>query len=316
MIAISIGLLYYSRIRLFPWLRDSFMASTITKTVQYPVKKGDKLIKICKAHGLEDWKAVWEHKDNNDLRKQRKKPEDLQPGDVVVLNPQGPDPKEVKETLKQIDGIIAGARNKISRLQETRKSQESLKKQILADLAGSYRQAKNTGDTVDAVATVTMLLIDLGKLARQAHKTISLTGEALEKANKELLKDVAKTKAQQAADMGALLVSQTEPKDSAAKMALKAAAEAWSSISTPSFWAYAYVKGLEEWKKSGSIPRAWSKGVTADPKSDYEAAVKSVEAGFARSTKTLDEAIAFNESRLAQAVKDRGAYAKDPAASK
>lgn len=288
------------------------MATSLTKPVQYKVKRGDTLIKVCKSYGLKDSDAVWNDKDNEKIKKLRKKPEAIQPDDLIVLNPQGPSSTEVKETLKEIDGMIASLENKLANLQEAKKSLLQSKNQIISELAASYKQAKSTGDKTDAAATVALIIVDLTKLASKAHKAIELSGDALEAANREMLKEVGKMKLQQARDIGAEIVSDIEPKNSAALNALIATADAWKKMTSPSFWAYAYVKGMDEWKNTGSIPKAWAKGVTADPKADYQEAVGNVERQIAANLGKLDAAIGGVQSRIQQTKKDRAQYEKTP----
>lgn len=53
-------------------------------TTTHTVKQGECLSRIAAARGLA-WREVWEHPDNEPLRKRRKDPNVLHPGDVVKL---------------------------------------------------------------------------------------------------------------------------------------------------------------------------------------------------------------------------------------
>lgn len=52
---------------------------------KHTVKHGDTLLSIAAAHGVVDWKRIWEHADNGGLREKRTNPQVLLPGDVVVI---------------------------------------------------------------------------------------------------------------------------------------------------------------------------------------------------------------------------------------
>lgn len=288
------------------------MPKTIAKTTKHTVQKGEMLSKICKSYGVADWKSVWNDSANAKLARSRKKPEALQPGDIIVINPPGPDKKETAAALKEMDGIVASLQAKIKRLEAVKKDLDGIHQEGRAELDKSYKKAKKVGDATDAAATIALLVIDLGKLVTKGYKTLKLSGKELAKANDELAKEVMKGKAKQTAELGALVVAQSKPKQSAAANAVIAAASAWSSLTSPSFWAYGYVKGLEEWQKSGSIPKAWAAGATADPKADYQAAVKNLQNGHKNNLKKLDEAISALNKSLAEANKKRAAYAKNP----
>ena len=64
---------------------------------QYTVKQGDHLTKIARAHGFSDYRTIWDHPSNADLKKKRENPNILFPGDIVNI------PDEDKE-LKKVTG--------------------------------------------------------------------------------------------------------------------------------------------------------------------------------------------------------------------
>ena len=51
----------------------------------YTVKPGDYLVKIANEHGIANWKTIWDHPNNAELRKKRKSPDVLFPGDQVFV---------------------------------------------------------------------------------------------------------------------------------------------------------------------------------------------------------------------------------------
>lgn len=58
----------------------------------YTVKQGDHLTRIARAHGFSDYRTIWDHPDNAELKKKRQNPNILYPGDVVSI----PDSKDTK----------------------------------------------------------------------------------------------------------------------------------------------------------------------------------------------------------------------------
>jgi N-acetylmuramoyl-L-alanine amidase len=57
------------------------------------VQQGECLSRIAKAHGFVNWRTIYEHADNSELRKKRPNPNILFPGDEVSI----PDPKQKTE---------------------------------------------------------------------------------------------------------------------------------------------------------------------------------------------------------------------------
>ena len=52
---------------------------------EYTVKQGDSLSKIAKNHGFQDYRTLWDHPRNADLKKKRKNPNVLFPGDILHI---------------------------------------------------------------------------------------------------------------------------------------------------------------------------------------------------------------------------------------
>ena len=53
----------------------------------YTVKQGDTVPSIARAHGFHDWRIIYNHKDNADLKSRRPNPNILFPGDKVTIPP-------------------------------------------------------------------------------------------------------------------------------------------------------------------------------------------------------------------------------------
>lgn len=58
----------------------------------YTVKQGDHLSKIAQKHGFADYRTIWDHPNNAELKKKRQNPHILSPGDKIFIPV-----KEVKE---------------------------------------------------------------------------------------------------------------------------------------------------------------------------------------------------------------------------
>lgn len=58
----------------------------------YKVEQGDYMSKIAQKFGFSDYKEIWDHADNAELKKKRKNPNVLHPGDTVII----PDREEKK----------------------------------------------------------------------------------------------------------------------------------------------------------------------------------------------------------------------------
>ena len=51
----------------------------------YTVQQGDYLSKIAKEFGFSDYRTIWDHPDNSELKSKRKNPNVLHPGDKLVI---------------------------------------------------------------------------------------------------------------------------------------------------------------------------------------------------------------------------------------
>src|SRR5262245_59177978 len=60
----------------------------------YTVKQGDYLVKIARENGFVDYRTIWEHPENKQLKEKRKNPSVLFPGDVLFI----PDRNDKKES--------------------------------------------------------------------------------------------------------------------------------------------------------------------------------------------------------------------------
>ena len=109
----------------------------------HKVKQGECILSIAVDNGL-FWENVWDHPDNAGIKNQRKNPNELQPGDVVVI----PD-KEKKEESASADqrhrfvkkGVPAKLRVKITRNDEPRANEP-----FTLNIDGNYTEGQTDGD--------------------------------------------------------------------------------------------------------------------------------------------------------------------------
>lgn len=213
----------------------------------YTAKHGDTFTKIASQHRVKHWQDLFFAKENAALRQKIQRPERLQPGHQVII------PKVVDPAIrdKERQRLIGITRMLNSEKQKIEAEFEKLRKEN--DQAA--RKLKTFASRIDAVAAVATVLVSLGTMSAQAAKTMSLSGEALKKANKEFLEEFLKSRAEGARDL-ALQVADAaiEEPDSLALMLTKSVAVAFGSVTAPSFWA----AGWEDIKNGRWNPTGWT----------------------------------------------------------
>lgn len=85
-------------------LKNSLADIVPDKCYAFPQVKWTKdssLDDIAKTYGRKDGMMIWKHSVNKDLVRKRKKPENLQPGDVLTIPPSEAEEKEVKAEIEK-----------------------------------------------------------------------------------------------------------------------------------------------------------------------------------------------------------------------
>ncbi len=154
---------------------------------------------------------------------------------------------------------------------------------------------KKVGQTIDTVSTLLTTIFSLATLTTKAAQTMKLHGEALKSANQKLVQETFKAKAAQARDLtaSAIAAAKTESTNTV-WLITQSVAQAWCDLSSPSFWASAFVQLHDQYQRGGWNEVSWSKAVTVRPEDIYEQTQRQL-----LNTKT--EALAHLEAKIREA---------------
>ena len=232
------------------------MLATIHK-----VSKGEALESIARKYGHRDWKMLWNAPQNKALVFKRVKPEGIQPGDQLTIPP---NETQVKEQAAKLAGLqlarkvnmklrdsLENESVRIQRkvkvfdelIQDTRRSTEEIVRELEKNLIGM----KSLATSVDAAATLAQMGVTLGKIGSLAQKSTKLSGEALKKVNEEAIKEAASLATDPIKDASIKAVSTLKDRAVATLAYAGMVAAAWDKMTSPSFWANAYVQ-IQRWQ--------------------------------------------------------------------
>ena len=246
---------------------------------RHKLKPGENLSRIASKHGLKNWKGIWDAKGNSKLKSKRKKPELLQPGDILVIPPspemlkraQSNHAKALKAHVARIDERIATARRAMDMLTKYRQSVAKDLDEIPKLLKKMYQEADAWATGVDVAAGVITPLVGAARLAKVAHRAAREAGEELAKLNKAQLRDAFKDLGKKKADaIGRILSEGAKGTESEALAAGKIAIDSFFKMTSPSFWGWTIASIIEG--------RSWSEAVTTSPKTEYEKNRKRLQA--------------------------------------
>jgi len=212
----------------------------------YVIRQRDTLSAIAEAHKLAGWQALYFASCNKDFRRRNPDPDKILVGQKILI-PSNP--------AEQRNAVNA----RLTRLRAVRKSTDGLWREQERVIEQHFGEVKRTGQTVDAAATLVLLINSLAQLTYKGFQAMKLTEEALEQSNKLLAKQtlggIAKTHGR---DNAALVVSKIKIESTnTVWLITKSVAQSWCDMTSPSFWANTVTNVV-----SG---KSWSQSVTDTP---------------------------------------------------
>ncbi len=262
----------------------------------HKVVKGDTVALIAKKYGHSDWKAVWNAKENKPLVSKRGKPENIQPGDALVIPPNDKDQKAVEVKVAALyrarDGNVhlrEALTNEMDRLKhkvtifsELITDSQQFTQKTVAELQDNLAGMKGWAKGVDVTATLLQMGVSVAKVGSLAKASTTASGEALKKLNEEAEKEVRKLATDPLKDEGVKAVGKLKDNQGMALAAVGIVADSWDKMTSPSFWADAWIKKFHEHK-------SWSEAVSGEVGDDIVERIKWVEAQGAQTVSHLKQ---------------------------
>ncbi|MBL4918714.1 hypothetical protein [Szabonella alba] len=290
---------------------------------KHKIGKNEKLDSVIKKYGHKDWKIIWKDKANASLVSKRKEPENLQPGDVVIIPPNAKQAQEIAEYIFKLNESLVAERAFVDSCNgfEQRFTRMAAQNRKYADeLADEYgdmihkikltnSSTKRTSDGVDVAADIALLFVAIGKLGQASSKAAKSSGAELKKINDDAAKDAM---AFAASPVEKVIVSACGKFLSDAKAGRSYTAlfvgdlvTASANLTKPSFWGKTIVK-----LHDGA---SWSEAVTADLSKDLDKAIEKLERdrdaavrGFLTTAKSLEQ----RAVEMKKAAKNAGSHIK------
>jgi len=281
------------------------MSASLNKI--HKVSKGESLQDIPKKYGHKDWKSIWKAPENRALVSKRSKPENLQPGDSLLIPP---NEKQIQDTRKKLLGLQATrdgdlklraglvnelerANNRIKIYDQRIKGEIEGTKEAVEVLEKNLHEMRNWATGVDAAAFLAKMGVTLGKLSSIASKASSATGEALEKLNEEAMKEAIELAKEPLQEGGVKAVSKLKERASKRGAVMGILAESWEKMTSPSFWAQTYVEMTDN-------GRTWSQAVTMEIGQSIEERIKLVVRNGANAIQKLQAERATVKNQLTE----------------
>lgn len=136
----------------------------------HTVQKNETLDSIAKKYGLPHGGLVYNAPCNSNFRRLRPNPNQLKVGDVINIPANA-----VEETQR-----------KLSNLLKIKADFLAMNEQMLNEWKGEYGKVKNTAASVDIAKTLIDIAGGITGIVKLGFKAMKLSGQLLEKANKEL----------------------------------------------------------------------------------------------------------------------------------
>ena len=212
----------------------------------HSIKPNQTLTSIAKEHGIVGWQALYFSHCNKDFRRRNPNPDRIPAGGKIMIP---------IDSGQQRDAI----RSRIANLKACRKEAYEVWKKEEQVLDHHFNELKGTAETVDAVATVALILNSLAQLTYRGFQVMKLSDDALKAANKKFAKDALIGKVTtHGRDNTALVVTHMKKESTnTVWLITKTVAQSWCDITSPSFWANT-VSNLIDGK-------SWSRSVREKP---------------------------------------------------
>jgi LysM domain len=290
---------------------EKFMAGNVTVHV---VAKGETLETIARKYKIRPWKTIYDDPANARFRKLRKNPDQIMPGDKIVIQMPGPS----RQSIKSLDTLIAMLQARIKKLEGIQSAGQKTTRQLVAGIRKQAGNAKNVAEAADLAATILLFMKDLSKLAIGGWKAVQKSGAELDAANKVFGKEFAKF--QVSSKKGLLADPAYEKARQAEKLRSTSPIlegsmiiyDSWLKLGKPSFWAKTWVK-LDETGflrklaggKFSDAWGAWSKAVTWDPQEEFRKGINQIEDQQKQLDKRLKKSINADRKLLEQLLRIR-----------
>ena len=274
----------------------------------YRIVKGDTIESVAKRNGIADWKKLWNAPENRALVARRKRPEAIQPGDVLVLPPTFSEMRQAaaksaiaeKERTARV-AVRDAAGSEVVRLKARIKVYDDLiashrrtTEQIVAELQKNLSGMKGWASGVDAAKRLTEMGWTLGKLCALGAKASKASGFALVRLNKEAADEAMDLAKGAREELLVTVLGTLKDNANAAASALGAAADGWDKVTSPSFWAHVYVQMTDNGK-------TWSEAVTSDVGDGIRERIRWVQSESDKTQKALTERRQALADRLSKA---------------
>ncbi|GGC73956.1 hypothetical protein GCM10011504_58980 [Siccirubricoccus deserti] len=239
---------------------------------------------------------IWEDLGNRSLRSKRGVPENLRPGDVLVIPP---DQHDQKMLQKKADALreqlaaakrlrtslvedLACAKKREAIIQELIKDTRQNTEVILKELKANLNKMKRWGDGVD----LTKNLIDIGstlaKLTTIGLKAGRASASELKKLNEEAVKEAVDMLKGQRQDAAVKMAKSWKDSASTALQYTSILADSWDKMTSPSFWA-------NNWVQIVNNGKSWSEAVTMELGDDIKQRILEIETLSRRDLQKLEQ---------------------------
>jgi hypothetical protein len=244
----------------------------------YSVRPGDSLVSIARQAGFHSWADIYNNPANANLRARRPDPNQLKPGDQIMIPPT---PQMVRQVLQ----------TRLDDLMRLRQQSDALFQQVEGDLDANLRRYKNVASGVDAVATVAQVFTGLVSIAAKGWTAMKLTGPALDAANKEIAKQGLKFAVDPLQEPALrIAANQLGAHDGTVWAVGKLSIESFLNMQSPSWWA-GVVGNLQDGK-------TWSQAVTTSPEEQLQATRDRIESQRRQTLQNIDARIGETRALL------------------